>query len=106
MPIKTVRVATVKATGKRYIVCFLDFQSGKVNCYGELIKSKGLATTHGPNKAFLLDAVEVKDVVKDLTLVQSLFEQSVASKREEGHDVSVRVSRAGNIRATDYGKRR
>ncbi len=100
------RIATVKATGKKYLVNYIDFRANKVVCWGEVTRTKGLRTWHGPNKAYLLDAVEIsKEQPKDQAFVDSLFFQCIDGKREEGYDIDVRRTPRGNIRATNYGKR-
>lgn len=93
----THRIATVKATGKKYIVQFIDFRANKVVCWGEVELRTGLRTKHGPNKAFLLEAVEIKEEPKTEALVQALVDQFLTGLTEEGHVVDVRVSRRGNI---------
>ena len=56
-----VRVATVKATGERYLVSGLHLprdprQARKAFCWGEVVGIKGGHTVHGPGKTYLLDA--------------------------------------------------
>lgn len=100
------RIATVKATGKKYLVNYIDFRTNKVVCWGEVTKAKGLKTWHEPNKVFLLDAVEISpEQPKDQAFVDSLFYQCIDSKRSEGYDIEVKQSARGNIRATNYGKK-
>jgi len=93
------RIATVKATGKKYLVSFIDFRANKVVCWGEVTKRKGLRTWHGPNKAWMLEAVEIgPERPKDEAFVRELVDQMIAGLREEGHVVDVRVSPRGNMR--------
>lgn len=100
------RIATVKATGKKYLVNYLDFRANKAVCWGEVTKARGLKTWHGPNKVFLLDAVEIgPEQPKTQAFVDSLFMQCIDSKVAEGYDIEVRRTARGNIRATNYGKR-
>jgi hypothetical protein len=100
------RIATVKATGKKYIVNYIDFRANKVVCWGEVTKRVGLKTWHGPNKVLLLDAVEIgPEQVKDEALMQELVDQMIHGLREEGHQVDVRTSSRGNIRYQIIPKR-
>jgi hypothetical protein len=93
------RVATVKATGKKYLVSYVDFRANKVVCWGELATFRGLGTRHEGTKAFLLEFVEISaEMPKTEALVTELMNQTFASKREEGHRVDVSTSRKGNIR--------
>lgn len=100
------RIATVKATGKKYLVNYIDFRTNKVVCWGEVTKRVGLKTWHGPNMVFLLEAVEIgPERAKDDAFVAELFDQMVQGLREEGHVVVDRVSRRGNRKVLVGGKR-
>ncbi len=100
------RIATVKATGKKYLVSFIDFRSNKVTCWGEVTKRKGLQTWHGPNKVYLLEAVEIgPERAKDEAFVSELVEQMLTGLKEEGHDVEVRRTHRGNIRYQIHAKK-
>lgn|SRR5574338_331186 len=93
------RIATVKATGKKYLVQYLDFRANKAVCWGEVTKRVGLRTWHNGTKAFLLDAVEIgPERQKDAAFVSELVDQMLEGLKEEGHDVEVRRTRMGNIR--------
>lgn len=93
------RIATVKAPGKKYLVQFIDFRANKVVCWGEVIRRRGLRTTHGPNKVYLLDAVEIgAERAKDEDFVAELMDQMLTGLKEEGHVVDVRTTARGNIR--------
>lgn len=97
----TKRIATVKATGKKYLVQQVSFGTpAKVHVWGEVIRSKGLGTTHETPKAFLLDAVEIAEVPWTHALVAELFKQGCDAKREAGHVLT--VSRSGRT-VTDHG---
>lgn len=74
----TVRVATVKATGRKYIVQYIDFQTNKVHCWGEVfVTSERKGTKHDGTKAFILSAVDVQnDVPFNDKLMGELFEQT------------------------------
>lgn len=93
------RIATVKATGKKYLVQYLDFRANKAVCWGEVTKRAGLRTWHDGTKAFLLEAVEIgPERPKDEAFVSELVDQMLTGLKEEGHDVEVRTSRRGNIK--------
>lgn len=98
------RIATVLATGKQYIVRFIDFNAAppKVICCGEVESFKGNRICRvGADKKFLLSAVKIEARTRSYTRLQDLFEQMVASKVEDGN-VMVR-SRTGRT-VTNYGK--
>jgi len=91
------RIATEKATGKKYLVNYIDFRADKVICWGEVTRAKGLRTWHAPNKVFMLEAVEIgPERVKDAAFVDELFQQMVDGLKEEGHVLSDRTTRRGN----------
>lgn len=77
---KTMRIATVKATGDRYLVQQItiprDGAEGRVHCWGEVIATKSslartreealdqsCSTRHAGTKQFLRSAVDVSDEV-------------------------------------------
>ena len=95
---RLVRIATVKATGKKYIVQFIDFRANKAVCWGEVVTFRGTGTRHEGTKAWLLEAVEIgAEEPKTQAIVSCLFDQMIASKREEGHNIDVRRTPRGNI---------
>jgi hypothetical protein len=99
------RIATVKATGKKYLVNYIDFRANKVICWGEVTKLVGLKTWHGSNKVFLLEAVEVgPERLKDRAFVAELFDQMVDGLKEEGHTVDDHTTRRGNRKVTIIAK--
>lgn len=95
------RIATVKATQKKYLVSYIDFRANKVVCWGEVTKRVGLKTWHDKTKSFPLEEVEVSpEQAKTLALLEQLTEQMFDSLREAGHEVDVRRTRRGNTRYT------
>lgn len=96
------RIATVKATGKRYVVNQLDFRESKAHCWGEVVevkqKGRALQTRHDGQKTFLLDAVDISEVDRTPELLRSLFQQHVDALREKGHVITGR-----GRRLTDHG---
>jgi hypothetical protein len=100
------RVATVKATGKKYLVSYIDFRANKVVCWGEVVSRRGFATKHEGTKAFLLDFVEISpEAPRTEELMRSLVTQMLDGKAEEGHDIEVRHTRRGNIRYEIHPKK-
>lgn len=95
-----IRVATVKATGKKYIVSFVDFKANKVTCWGELASRTGFRTKHDGTKSFLLDLVEIAEVPASEALMRELTQQTLDSLRQAGKLESVSVSRRGNVSYT------
>lgn len=88
---KSVRVATVKATGSRYVVQQVDFRAEKVHCWGEVMfASSTKGTKHEGAKFFLLNEVDINEVPFDQKLKDELFEQS--AKAHPDARISVRVS--------------
>lgn len=95
------RIATVKATQKKYLVSYIDFRANKVVCWGEVTKRLGLRTWHDKTKSFPLADVEVSpEQPKTAALLEQLTEQMFETLREEGNDVDVRRTRRGNTRYT------
>jgi hypothetical protein len=102
---KTIRLATVKSTGKKYIVNFLDFRANKVICHGDVSKATQFgATTHTGAVTFPLADVVLAEVVKTMDLVDELFMQNINGQKEAGADIDVRKTRMGGIIATKYIK--
>ena len=102
----TLRLATVTATGRRYIVNFIDFNGargrGVVHCWGEVVKVRpktrrgqfvGMVRVHGEAKKFVLDKVEISEVPNTNELSESLFWEAIDALEAEGH--SIRKSRSG-----------
>lgn len=90
-----IRIATVTATNKKYIVQRMEFPSSgpaKVHCWGELVYMKGLRTKHEDSKCFLASAVTVADVEKTVALERELFDQAVAAKRDAGFRITTSKS--------------
>jgi len=77
---KQVRIATVTATGEKYVVQQLDFRTNKVYTWGELMRfdtSGRQANLFEGTKSFPLSDITLsKDVWLDLKLFDELFEQS------------------------------
>ncbi len=101
------RIATVKATGKRYIVNQLDFRANKAHVWGEVTavvpKGRVLQTRHDGQKTFLLDAVDITEVPRTRELLEALFNQRLDGLRAQGHVISDHTTRRGNRRVTDHG---
>jgi len=65
-----VRLATVTANGKRFIV--ISEEKNKVRCRGEVLRVSGASAVHGPDKVFLANRVTVTGVDYDESLLLSL----------------------------------
>jgi hypothetical protein len=77
----TVRIATVKATGERFVVNSLDFKANTARCWGQVVACAGARTTHeagGP--VFALSDVSVESVARTNALAIKLFEQTMRSR--------------------------
>jgi hypothetical protein len=100
---KTWRIATVKATGARYLVQSLDFRANQAFCWGEVVWAQGSRTKHEESKRFALCDVEIAPVDKTPELCAELFEQAVAGRQAAGH-VLARSGRK-HTTITDFGTR-
>jgi hypothetical protein len=78
---KQIRIATVKSTGRRYIVQQLCFRTNRVHCAGEVVRVHNLQTTHSASHAFAMGDVVVSETTKTQDLVLELFEQARAAAR-------------------------
>lgn len=100
-PRDPIRIATVKATGRRYILKQIDFRDQVAHCRGEVIKAEGLSTTHGPDQCIPLADITFAPAAKTQELVNALFEQSVQVARaalKPGHTLQVTRRDAGQHR--------
>jgi hypothetical protein len=93
-----VRIATIKATGKRYVVQQLDFKTNRAHCWGELMSydTKKSSRTHEGAKAFDLNEVTIaRDVPLTNKLLDELFAQSLEVHKEaiEAGKMSVRSAK-------------
>lgn len=96
-----VRIATVKATGKRYVVQRIEsWGDEKVFCWGECVSFRGLSAKFETGRAFLPGAVDVAEVDRTADLLASLVAQRIAGLRAAGHVVS--MTRTGRT-YTDHG---
>lgn len=95
------RIATVKATGKKYVVQQLDFRTNRAHCWGELMSfdtKKNYRTFEGA-KAFDLNEVTItKDVALTQALLDELFNQSLDAHKE------LIESGKMNVRSAKYRK--
>ncbi len=95
------RIATVKATGKKYVVQQLDFRTNRAHCWGELMSfdtKKHYRTFEGA-KAFDLGEVTItKDVVLTQAVLDELFTQSL-----EAHKELIEAGKM-NVRSAKYRK--
>jgi hypothetical protein len=102
----TVRVATVRATGKQYIVSRIAFSKNeakdpsKVFCFGEVVSYRGVNARHEKDQSFLLADVDLKNnVARTPALIEALFKQAIEGRRAAGHVLT--TTRKGNV--VDHG---
>ena len=98
------RVATVIATGERFLVQTLFIgatpDQSRCNCWGHVTSFKGLASKHEKSRTFRLDAVKVDNVAKTPQLLGELLKQHIEYLRKEGY--TIHVTRGGNYRIVAY----
>jgi hypothetical protein len=75
----TVRIATVKATGRFYVLCQLDFRDQLAFCRGEVTRTEGLRTWHAADQQLPLADVEISTVQLTVELVNRMFAQAAAA---------------------------
>lgn len=101
-----VRIATVKATGLRYIVSRMYFpknpnEKAKAYCWGEVVAYRGTQAKHEKSKIFIAEAVDVVEVERTEALMLELFEQNVSLRRKAGHIIERRGRK--NLDYIDHG---
>lgn len=86
MPAKNneIRIATVKATGCRYIIQRVDFDVDRVHTWGEVTRFSRTSSRHGASKSFALADVTVADAVKTEALVYALGTQALDNMMRRG----------------------
>jgi hypothetical protein len=99
-----IRVATVTATGERYLVQTLNIgatpEQSRCHCWGHVTSYRGLSSKHDKSKAFRLDAVKIDNVRKSPALLDSLLRQYIESLRKQGY--VIRTTRGGNYKIVAY----
>ena len=81
-----VRIATVTATGHKYIIQQIEFsKTPKVHCWGEVCGLKNLSATHEGSKTFLKSEVTISEVERTQYLMNTLFQQNIQIRRDAGH---------------------
>lgn len=98
---KTVRIATVKATGQRFLVQQLSLDTGRAHCWGHVTSFKGRSTKHTASKHFVLDTVEVTEAPMTEGLAAELFEQYIGALSTAGWVLS--RTRGGNYKIHSRG---
>lgn len=91
------RIATVTATGARYVVIALDFTTDKAMCFGELVSFRGQKRRYNGRQTFPLADVSIEYVSS--VPADELLDQAIAARRAAG--AVVRVSCRGN--GKDFG---
>jgi len=97
------RIATVKATGDRYMVDRLDFEQNLVRCWGEVSEAWTDRTGHQGKKKFPMDEVEVSEVEITSELKKELFAQYVRSLKREGYIIGRKGPRSKKLKI--FGRR-
>lgn len=95
------RIATVKATGKKYVVQQLDFRTNRAHCWGELMSfdtKKNYRTFEGAQAFDLGEVTITKDVVLTQAVLDELFTQSL-----EAHKEAIETGKM-NVRSAKYRK--
>lgn len=72
LDVPAVAIATVRRTGKRYIVQTFNHFTRKVLCHGEVLGVSGLSCRHGPDKRFPSAEVDVMCVDRTPELLEEL----------------------------------
>jgi len=103
--IRKLRIATVKATGRRFVVDRIDLprddSPAKVYCLGDIVKSKetrngGASFTYKGFRRFLRDAVDITEVVFTFEVCRDLWRESMACQAADlVKGVALTVSRTG-----------
>lgn len=73
---KKIRIATVKASGDRYVVQQVDFRTEKVHVWGEVTSCKNLSMKHAGSLHFFVHDVTITEVDRTQELVFQLFDQN------------------------------
>ena len=98
------RVATVIATGERFLVQTLSIgatpEQSRCNCWGHVTSFKGLSSKHEKSRTFRLDAVKVENISKSPALLGELLKQHIDVLRKQGY--TIHVTRGGNYRIVAY----
>lgn len=83
LPVPSVAIATVRKTGRRYIVQTFNHATRKVLCHGEVLAVSGASCRYGPDKTFPSALVDVMAVDRTPELLEELRKQGEAY--EEPH---------------------
>ncbi len=96
---KTLRIASVTGTGRRYIVNRIDFTGpeGIVHTWGEVVRIRaktrrgrqvGIVREHGESLNFLQSAVVISEVSNTPEFSRGLFEDYIRALRAAGHIIT------------------
>lgn len=78
LPVPSVAIATVRKTGRKYIVQTFNHMTRKVLCHGEVLTVSGLSCSHGPDKTFPSALVDIMAVDRTPELLEDLRKQGEA----------------------------
>lgn len=112
-PIRKLRIATIIATGRRFVVDRLSFpsngQPGKCYCYGDIVEIRstsngGAAFTYSGHRTFLIDAVKIEEVEFTYQYASQLFNECANIRAaEQGMATSTYTSgRKHRTRVTQF----
>ncbi len=103
------RIVTVKATGRRHVVCRMEFPKdnspGKVFCYGEIADARETSNGgvrwrwEGGMRKFLIDAVEISEVEFTWEYCFGMWQESMEIKAANLGDGAV-FKKTGKGRTT------
>ena len=93
-----VRIATVKATQKRYMV--LTLRHCMVHVYGDVYHAKGLTTRHQAAIKFQRDEVDIEEVRYTRSLLKQLLRQHLRGLRDKGYEVTMGLTKKGEVTYT------
>ena len=92
------RIATIKATGQRFLVAFVNFDTERATLFGQVTQFRGLQFTHAGFQTADLADVEISPVAVTSDLLRSLVAQYIDSRRAAGAKVE-----SGGMRYFDHG---
>ena len=92
------RIATVRATGQRFLVLAIDFNTDRITLFGNVRRFYGLQFQHDGFRTIDLSEVEISPVRVTTDVLRSLVEEYIESRRAAGATVD-----SGRRGYTDHG---
>jgi hypothetical protein len=103
--IRKLRIATVKASSRRFVVDRIDIPRdgtpAKVYCFGDIVAAKearngGASFTYSGARTFLRDAVDIAEVEFTWAVCRELWQEAMAVRAAKmGKGLDLRTSRTG-----------